>query len=368
MSWKNCSLLEADDSDQATCFDPPQPNLAYQTSAALLGAGDTVSLGVLQAGNVGIAAGAIALQTAGTALAAVADVAHKVASDIGVTVGGINGLSHANEPQYDETPTLRSSASCTVRASPKRSTTNIWATIRAMAARWRWRPRTVRRLLPCKIRRPPPQRASAVPVGPAPGISPGGSGQTAPPEITMTSDDEQVVTDAPDTATTTDEVATSTDVAASTTAPSTPVVTAFRPSGSPVVDTFDSYDGSGWTPFGDRGIDFRCGNRQNIPSASSGGCLKTNEHIDHDSLDEGKRMYQTGAPKDEGSLTIWVKHHMGFQGSSGYVSVCVGAPGTKCDGIPLNFTFASSDQDIWHEYYFAWRDDGSDKEILQTRR
>lgn len=144
-------------------------------------------------------------------------------------------------------------------------------------------------------------------------------------------------------------------------ATTTPVATvpAFMLGGSPVEDSFDSYtyDSSGWVTYG--------GGKPTTFFATSseecrgGRCIFAGTHAD-----AARRMYKTGTPVAEGSLTIWKKVHVGHQGASNvWVLVCVGAPGTggnRCDGYTQ---MNGGSPDVWHKYYLAWRDNGTAKEF-----
>jgi hypothetical protein len=90
-------------SDAGDCFTAPDAGLGYTAAKAGFAVADTAAL----AAKAGAQASGRAAVAVGNALAAAAQAAYgaasKVAADIGVTVGGVVGLSHAAEPENAQT-------------------------------------------------------------------------------------------------------------------------------------------------------------------------------------------------------------------------------------------------------------------------
>ena len=208
----------------------------------------------------------------------------------------------------------------------------------------------------------------------------GGGGGTPPtPAVVAAENDTAIVDTAAPTgdtsdtneASTTDEAASSTPDTdeASTTPPvsdnasTTPIVT--PPTGAPIVDYFDSYDGSGWsvhpTPFNsfikftaDAGTADPFRNATTTASdCYSGSCIMANGWIG--GLGGGGTeayMYkESGVEQNAGAFTIWARSRAGWRQTTANVGLCE-AP----DCTPnLWFDPLGTNDDTWHQYYVAWR-------------
>lgn len=115
-------------------------------------------------------------------------------------------------------------------------------------------------------------------------------------------------------------------------------------SGSPVVDSLDS--AAGWSTYA---------GGETFMAATSGcqasGCVNSGTTL----TGQIPRMYKTGTPTDQGSLTVWSKYNIGYAGmGSAFINVCIGSPDNDiCDG----WTGFQIPDNSWHEYYLAWKDD-----------
>ncbi len=106
------------------------------------------------------------------------------------------------------------------------------------------------------------------------------------------------------------------------------------------------------------------------PDCRSGACAYTGTEMGNGGLGNAKRMYKTGTAVSEGSLVIWKKYHVGWRGVANVmVHVCVGAPspsgGGPCEGL-INGSISGT-QDVWQQYYLAWRNSGDIKEFCTLR-
>jgi hypothetical protein len=373
-------------SDTGECFTAPNAGLGYQAAKAGFVVADTAAAGIktgaVVTGRVAIAAG----NTLAAAAQGAYGIASKLAVDIGITAGGIEGISHAAEPS--KAPTNFDIFSRIYGSSiPKDEYKDLMGDLGGAVAT-----APIFAAAPAPAAQPAPEPQPNLPLADSGTIVPllSGSGgarhrnaSSDAPEVPA-SDAALVVDAAPeaqDTATTTDEATATPSAEEATTTPPAGVATstpeaptlAFMLGGSPVTDSFDSYDGSGWETYGGYPpFGFSPGVIKYFATTTdcrSGGCLSGSIQIGNGGYGNPIRMYKTGTPVAEGSLKIWRKYHTGYTyGGNMLVMVCVGAPdsgGGKCDGI--NNVFIGDAQDVWNEYYFAWRDNGAVKEFCTLR-
>ncbi len=358
-------------SDTGECFTAPSAGLGYQAAKAGFAVADTAATGI----RTGAGAVQVAAVAAGRVLGAAAQgafgVATKLATDIGITAGGVVGISKASEPESrptnfdifsklygssltkDEYKELLGSAVATapVFAAEPAPQEDPQITPEAVA------PKKITYLsrshhnndeaqdndveAPAEVAEPEPIVEEVVlPAEPA---------TTTEPVV------EEATTTPP-----TDEPATTT--------PPVAVPTAIVPALSPVTDSFDSYDGSGWTTYGASNPMVLFATSSPGCHNESSGCIFTGQEMGNGGLGGARRMYKTGTPVNEGSLVIWKKYHVGFSGvGSVMVLVCAGAPdaGGKCDGLTSGHM--SGTADVWQQYFLAWRDNGAVKEFCAMR-
>lgn len=352
------------------CFTPPDEGLAYDAQKAGFAAADAAAQGV-RAGVGAAQAAAIAMGDAlASALEGAYGVASKIAADIGTTAGGVAGLSHAAEPEDQPTnfDILKKLYGSSLTKEEYEDYLGGQGSAVASAPIFN---------APAQE----PQEAGETAPDPAP------AAESAPAKITYLGHshahhdapepvaqeeapaEEPAQEDAPEPPA--EDAASSTPSADEATAtPEAPAEPAFMTGGSPVTDSFDSYDGSGWKTYGSfNNFGFAPGVLLYAATTSgdchSGGCIVGSTQVTNGGYGNPVRMYRTGAPVAEGSLVIWKKYQAGFQGTGGVsVEVCVGAPdssGSTCDGLVNGLI--SGTPGVWQEYYLAWRDNGGSKEI-----
>lgn len=147
-------------------------------------------------------------------------------------------------------------------------------------------------------------------------------------------------------------------VATSTATTSPPAPT---PQPSAVVDTFDTFDGTGWQTFGDspRSFDFESAD---LGECYAGGCVVGMGGNVYDT--RVPRMYkQVGEPRAEGAFVVHAKVRTGFNRPLAVFTACrsdavncLDVSQTFVEGV--NFFFFSvtpADDDGWHTYYLGWR-------------
>ena len=401
------SLEPKEASDTGDCFTAPSTGLGYKATKAGFAVADTAAIGVRAGAG---AAGRVAV-AAGNALAFAAQSAYgmasKVAADIGVTVGGIAGISHAAEPARAQTNfdvfsrIYGSSISKEEYKDLVGDMGGAVATAPILAPASQPEPATLP--APEAVTRPAsaPQANGLLSISDIIPLLSGSGGARhrhsssegpEPEVLELEAPDTAPVVNAvpatPDTATTTVPASTSTGEA--TPAPPTDTATstlpidetastssaptlAFMLGGSPVTDSFDGYNGAGWETFGGYSpYGFSPGVIKYFATTTgchSGGCISGRIELGNGGYGNPVRMYKTGMPVAEGSVAIWRKYHTGYvyKGNM-YVMVCVGAPGPnggKCDGI--GDMFIGDSEDVWNVYYFAWRNNGTVKEFCTLR-
>ena len=214
-----------------------------------------------------------------------------------------------------------------------------------------------------------------------------GVGGGAPTPAVVAGDDNATVVDTDDSdtgssvvgdttdnseASTTDETASTTPDTGDDTPPPPPAPA--LPTGAPVVDSFDSYSDSlatsAWSVWPtanntiilfkadtgtadyantDPSITNDCHSGSCIMSAGSAGGLGT--------FGYASSMYkESGVGQDSGAFTIWARARMGWRKTSINIGLCEGEF-SGCGGPTLYWVTndAGPDDNVWHEYYIAWR-------------
>jgi hypothetical protein len=388
---KSLGKLKAESpSDAGDCFTAPNAGVGYTGAKAGFAVADTAALGIKSGA---IATGRVAA-AAGSALAAAAQAAYgaasKVAADIGVTVGGVVGLSRAAEPQKAQTnfdvfsrlygssltkDDYRELMGGAVAMAPVLAAAPAPAQSHQGAASAAAQPASVSVydtdenedgaafLLPllagsggARHHRASSGEPEAPPAADAPYAEPAADAASSTQEAIVAPPAQEATTTPAEAATTTLEGPT----------------LAFVSGGSPVTDSFDGYTGSGWETYGGYPpFGFSPGVIKYFATTTgchSGGCLSGTIQTSNGGYGNPVRMYKTGTPVAEGSISIWRKYHTGYvyRGNMG-IMVCVGAPdqGNKCDGI--GDIFIGDAEDTWNQYYFAWRNNGTVKEFCTSR-
>ncbi len=96
MQHELTELSATSGTDMPTCFTPPSDSVAHKVALSTSDVGTTL-------GTVAYLWGASTYNGTLAAAASAFDAASQVASDIKTTLGGINGLAHSAEPQYQST-------------------------------------------------------------------------------------------------------------------------------------------------------------------------------------------------------------------------------------------------------------------------
>ena len=360
-------------SDAGGCFTAPHAGLGYAAAKAGFAVADTAALGIK---SRAIATGRVAA-AAGSALAAAAQAAYgaasKVAADIGVTVGGVVGLSHAAEPEkaqtnFDITSRLYGSSLSkddyrelmggAVAMAPVFAAAPAPAQSHQGAASAAAQPASVSVydtdenedgaafLLPLLAGSGGARHRSASRGEPEHEAPPAADAPYAEPAADAASSTQEAIVAPPV------QEATTTPAETATTTPETPA-----PSYALVFeDTFDTFNSKGWqTP-----SDIYSGTL--IPfeqePADSGLC-----HTGACITGKGGEGGLGTAPRTpfaaklvgesaSGYLTVWVRRRDGIRTVTTRAFACVA--GTECRNMYSSNLSAPSD-DQWHQHLFAWR-------------
>jgi hypothetical protein len=353
-------------SDTGECFTATDAGLDYQAAKAGFAVADTAANGI----KTGAGAVQVAAVAAGNVLASAVQgaygIAGKLVTDIGITVGGAASITHAAEPKSQPTnfDLLKKLYGSSLTKEEYKELLGTLGSAVATAPIVASVPQTTLA-----------QADSAVPLLPS-------SGGARHHNEGAIQDTEQSPADAPtvpDTSgtgdtTISDPVATTTSAQEEATSTSEAPGLHLAPAVSPVVDSFDSYDGSGWATYGgSNNFGSSPGVIKYFATTSgecrSSGCLSGSEQIGNGGWGNPIRMYKTGAAVSEGSLVIWKKFHYGLQGVGNvWLMVCAGAPDApdaKCEGT--GDISRDGGQDAWTRYFLAWRNNGSVKEFCHMR-
>jgi hypothetical protein len=374
------SALKATDASQTgDCFTPPDNNLGYKTEAAAFAVADPTAT-ALKAGTVTVAqAGAVAF-TAATKLATgalqlfsdsiiiTAVPPSQVQTDAGTfkIVNKLYGSSVGNLSPQDKKDLLGSSQGSAIVLAV--------ATDKPLAIKGG----LVEGTSTVATTTLPAAPKSIFPASSNGPVWGGGAGAGQP---------VAAVNDTTVETTTTDDTITTVDTSASTTPPvvdepPAPVVPP-PPTGAPVVDNFDSYNGSTWATwpsfnnslyalFGiDNGTPDPYGTDPTITNdCHSGGCVIANNSLGSlGTFGHTIIMYQeTGVGQDQGAFTLWARARKGLPGGSvaANVALCLGQS-LGCTPPNLYYPvpdFAAKDN-IWHQYYFAWRQGSASVETCE---
>jgi hypothetical protein len=196
------------------------------------------------------------------------------------------------------------------------------------------------------------------------------------PDADISDSTNDIITDDATTTDTDADVATTTDEVATTTPPVGDTPPPALPTGAPVVDDFDAYNGSGWsvwpTPnntiilFGtDTGTaDPYNTDPTNTNDCHSGNCIiSTGAAGGFGSFGYEASMYkESGTPQDQGAFTIWVRERFGWRVPAANIGLCEGNMLGCSNANLLWFTNVAPPDNTWHEYYVAWRQGSSNVE------
>jgi len=182
--------------------------------------------------------------------------------------------------------------------------------------------------------------------------TPGGGGAFAPALTDDSDTEDATATDTPADATTIDATA----------ATSTPNVS----NGLSLSDTFDSYDGSGWTVLQDdegHYIYFTYDDNSDA-SCHSGGCIRADGGAGGlGTIGHTAYMYRDFDQSDSGAFTIWARAHKGWSSAAGSIGLCTNA---DCSiNYQLSGIVAPQSDEAWHQYYIAWRQGANAVEICE---
>ena len=140
---------------------------------------------------------------------------------------------------------------------------------------------------------------------------------------------------------------------------------------SQVTDSFDLFNLKGWTtPESSYNTLTLFGTEaSSTGNCHLGNCLIANGGVGGlGTLGSSPRMYlESGVGSEAGAFTIWGRSRIGYRFAVGHIALCT-ARWSNCFG-PYAYTFydAVAHDDIWHQYYVAWRQGSSTVEacILQ---
>ncbi len=123
--------------------------------------------------------------------------------------------------------------------------------------------------------------------------------------------------------------------------------------GSPVADSFDSFNALNWQTFGDGGVNFNFDDGSVGPCVS-GGCIVGATT----SFNGVPRTYvESDVALSEGAFTIYAKAASGFIKPGPIIAVC--PLQSNCNdgsqGVGISFVNRLPIDGTWHQYYVAWR-------------
>jgi len=171
------TLSPTSNTDLPSCFTPPNDTAVHKAAVSLGNFGATT-------GTFAYLWGAGALNGSIAAVGSALDAAHQVVADVGTAVGGINGLAHSAEPEYESTnfnvvnhmfgtQNQQVDGENLYDLLHDNNPSQGGAVILATAD-------DTEELVPEVAQAPTESDAPTVPIGPAPGFSPGGGGSAAP--------------------------------------------------------------------------------------------------------------------------------------------------------------------------------------------
>lgn len=368
LSGELSALVQADPETVGDCFTPPGESIGYKTEAAAFAVADPVASAVKVGTVAAVQAGAVALNTAATLATGALQLlsttisinttpppAEQVNTATMKVVDKLYGSSLDGLSPQDKQELLGSSqGSAVVLAVRQKNTTDIGIVLGTSTSI-----STSTQTLP-----------APAPAGPIFDAAKGSSGNASEPAPVIAADDDAVITT--DEATSTivdDDTASTTDIVADTDATTTPVVT--LPTGSPVVDDFDSYSGSRadslWSvvPSPDNSnvlLQADSGNLDTfttdpiVSDCHEGGCVAA--FGSSGSLGAGNQsgfMYrQSDVEQDAGAFTIWARVRAADRASAN-VAICGGTTAACPNDYLFWFSDFAPKDDTWHQYYMAWR-------------
>src|SRR3989344_285150 len=350
---KTLAGLTAEQAGSGECFTAPEAGLGYNAAKAGFAVADTAA-GVAKTGLVG--AQKVGTAVRDTLLAAAAGafgLGKKVAADVGVTVGGLTNLSHAATDEvrptnFDIFEKLYGSSLTKddVKELLGQQGSAV-ATADAVSA---------------------PGSIGLPQAGPEPEAA-----SPAPKKITYLSgghshrdsdddDESEIETEEPPSPSETTEGQVEPEPEPEPESepepevPPTPPSPTEAPLGSPVWDSFDAFNTKGWqTPETNYNVLIPFEPETDTAQCHSGGCIVGLGHLGGLGTPSQQPFnYLVGEPALEGAAVVWAKMHTGWRKPMVSVGACV-AGTSNCS---VNIPFVNSDQpsdDVWHQYYFAWR-------------
>jgi hypothetical protein len=143
------------------------------------------------------------------------------------------------------------------------------------------------------------------------------------------------------------------------------------PTGAPIVDNFDAYDGTGWSvwpsdrypsPYVLLGLD-------NGTECHTGSCLISGGGIGGlGTYGFTPMMYkESGIAQSQGAFTVWIRARLGWRRVAANVGLCAGVS-LGCISPNLYwFSDIAPQDDTWHQYYFAWKQGDTKVETCMLR-
>ncbi|MEI6864097.1 MAG: hypothetical protein WCK46_01860 [Candidatus Adlerbacteria bacterium] len=127
---------------------------------------------------------------------------------------------------------------------------------------------------------------------------------------------------------------------------------------SSIADTFDSFNLLGWQTFGSNVRNFE------FDDGSDGECFHGGCVVGFLSTTSTDllipRMYVELPPAlDAGAFTVYAKARSGFNSPDTQISLCAGVALGCTDAERINFLNHAAVDNVWHQYYFAWRQGAS---------
>lgn len=326
-------------SETGECFTAPEQNLAYKTAGVALGVGDTFAF----AGKKGVEVGHAGAKLAAAAIGNAVDSTKKVIADIGITIGGIKGLGSAADGSVKSRTTnfdifKHLYGSSLDKKDIEELLGSAVATAPMVAAKTPPMPDGIVAGVHIEVPEPPRKYVST-------GRSRGGDVDVEPdplPEIVEDATSDTTASTTPPEPEVVVPVATSTEETATT----TPILTG----GSPVEDSFDSFDpqNTSWGQFGSSPRSFEFTN----DGCVEGGCIvgsSTNRFT-------APRIYkESGDGQLSGAFTVYAKAKPGAPSAPDpVIGLCTVSDIGCSDGARADIIGILSD-DTWHHYLVVWR-------------
>ncbi len=327
--------------DTGECFTAPEQGLGYNAAKAGFAVADTAAgvarTGLIGAQKIGVAVGDTLLAAAAGAFG----LGEKVATDVGITVGGIANLSHAATEQVRPTNFdifHKLYGSSLTKEEVKELLGNQGSAVATA-------PLFAENTLPAPTQELKPDETDKKITYLSGGHHRDSDNDENEAEVEAPADEpEPALEPEPEPEETPEPEV-----------PPTPPSPTVAPTSSPVEDSFDSFNAKGWqTPETTYNTLISFESETDMAQCHSGGCIVGKGHLGgFGTPSQQPFIFLEGDSALEGAATVWMRLATGWRKPTLAAAACLA--GDTCVSKNIGLYIEQPSDENWHQYYIAWR-------------